>query len=67
MFKKLKSTDADFSLFQQLQVINQNILYLTHEIDQIKNVVLKINNTVNLKQQVLEHYQTSPQTESDEQ
>ncbi len=49
------------------KVQNSNILYLTHEIDQIKKIVMLINNTVNLKQQALQHYETSPQTEQDEQ
>ncbi len=55
------------NIISQLQIINSNVLYLTHEIDQIKTIVMKIHNTVNLKQQSLEYYQTSPQTEPDEQ
>ncbi len=36
MFNKLKSTDADFSSLQHdpfLDLMNKNILYLTHAID----------------------------------
>ncbi len=55
------------SLYGMLQITNKNVLYLTHEIDQIKLIVQKIHNTVNLKQQTLEFYKTSPQTDLDEQ
>lgn len=51
----------------KFKILNGNILYLTHEIDQIKIIVQQIHNTVNLKQQALDIYQTSPQTESNEQ
>ena len=58
----------------QMKIMNGNILYLTHEIDQIKLIVQKIHNTVNLKQQSLDYYGddskrfvTPPQTDSEEQ
>ena len=62
-----QETFENETITSSLRIINGNILYLTHEIDQIKLVVQKIHNTVNLKQQVLEHYETSPQTDLDEQ
>ncbi len=58
------------SILIKLEIINSNVLYLTHEVDQIKIIAQKINNTVNLKQQSLDYYgnePTSPQTEPNEQ
>ena len=60
-----------------ISVLNQNILYLTHEIDQIKVIVQKIHNTINLKYQADKYFgdtyqgeelpqKTSHQTELDE-
>ena len=63
----VQETFENETITRSLQIINGNILYLTHEIDQIKVIVRKIHNFCELKQQVLEHYQTSPQTEIDEQ
>ncbi len=55
-----KSPTATFeTLNSKIAILNQNIIYLTHEIDQIKGIVQKIHSTVNLKQQVLEHYDNS--------
>ncbi len=56
------------NIMKFLDLMNGNILYLTHEIDQIKKIVKKIENTSNLQKQVDDYFdETSPQTESDEQ
>ena len=67
MFKKLKSIETDFSLFQQLVVINKNILYVTHQVDIIKKQIDSILTNDNLQKQVDDFYKTSPQTDTDEQ
>ncbi len=48
----------------KLNAINSNILYITHEIDQIKKIVIQIQNSQNLQKQVDDYFEeTSPQTE----
>ncbi len=78
-FRNLSPTPTpDFSLkFQtQIDILMKNVLYMTHEIDQIKRLVTKINNSINLQKQVDEYFtkdetdemhETSPQTEQSEQ
>ncbi len=54
-----KSREQDFRnklQLNKLDIINKNILYLTHEIDQIKAYVIKINNNANLQKQVDEFF-----------
>ncbi len=68
MFNKLKSTDADFSSLQHdpfLDLMNKNILYLTHTIDKCLVVLKKLEIEDNLQTQVSDYYEkeTSPQTE----
>ncbi len=53
MFKKLKSIETDFSLFQQLIVINKNVLYVTNQVDKI----LKLLNDLKINQQSLDYYE----------
>ncbi len=68
-FHKSQSPTTTFEILNhQLDIINSNILYLTHEIDQIKKIVMQTNNTVNLKQQVMDYYVTEdkPQEEDKE-
>ncbi len=73
------SPPADFnSKFQsQITVLNQNILYITHEVDKIKKIVNEIKNDIKLQKQVDDYFddqdqitkegyarhETSPQTE----
>ncbi len=63
-----KSTPADLKIKSQtnsFDIINGNILYLTHEIDQIKKIVIALQNTLSLQKQVDDYFEeTSPQTES---
>ncbi len=69
-----KSPDTDFrnKLQSNLDILMGNVLYLTHEIDQIKKIVQTILNQDKLQKQVDEYFEedkqeTSPQTESVEQ
>ncbi len=71
-FKNL-SPSADFysKLDSDLHIVNKNVLYITHEVDKIKKIVTKLENSLNLQTQVDDFYEevprTSPQTESKEQ
>ncbi len=64
---KFKSTPADLKFNTQsklLDIINGNILYLTHEIDQIKKIVIVLQNNQNTQKQVDDYFEeTSHQTE----
>ncbi len=67
---KFKSSEPDlkFNLQSQLKVINQNILYLTREVDQITRLVRQLGIDKGLQQQVDKYFEddeTSPQTDSD--
>ncbi len=67
---KFKSTPADlkFNIQSDLKILNGNILYLTHEIDQIKKLLISLENSSGLQKQVDDYFQeTSPQTEPVEQ
>ncbi len=65
---KFKSTPADLylkSIKTELDLINGNVLYITHEIDQIKKIVIEMKNSSNLQKQVDEYFEeTSPQTDT---
>ncbi len=71
-----KSTDADFrnKLQSNLDILMSNVLYITHELDHIKKLVLTLSADNATQRQVDEFYEpsehalrTSPQTETDEQ
>ncbi len=55
---KFKSTPADlkFNLQSQIVILNQNILYITHEIDQIKKLLIELKNSANLQKQVDDYF-----------
>jgi len=62
-----KSTDADLQkMFQSIETIQKNVLYLTYRTDLIlKKVNINVNN-VNLQKQVDEYFDETPhQTDSD--
>ncbi len=63
-FKNI-SPNADFysKLDTDLQLINKNVLYISHEIDKVKKIVTRMENNMDLQTQVDDFYQTSPQTE----
>lgn len=58
MFKNYKSPETFNlkTLVSQVMVMNSNILYMTHEIDQIKKIVIKISNSQNSQKQVDDFY-----------
>ncbi len=61
MFSKLKSTDADFSfssMMKYLDLMNKNILYLTHTMDKCLVVLKRIENEDKLQTQVSDFYDT---------
>ncbi len=64
-----KSTEADLQkMFQYLEVSQKNILYLTHQVDFIRQTVLKILHDKDLQSTVDKYFdETSHQTDSDEQ
>ncbi len=52
------SPPTDFYLkFQSnLEILMKNVLYITHEVDQIKKLVNSLNNSTNLQKQVDEYF-----------
>ncbi len=65
---KFKSTEADlkFNIQTQFRILNQNVLYLTREIDQIKKIVVSLEVEKNLQKQVDDYYQTPEDTRHEE-
>ncbi len=57
-----KSTEADFrnKLQSDLDILMSNVLYMTHEIDQIKKVVISIENSYKLQTQVDDYFDDKP-------
>ncbi len=69
---KFKSSEPDlkFNIQSQFRILNQNILYLTREVDQLVRMAKQSANDKGLQQQVdkfFEDDETSPQTDIDEQ
>ncbi len=69
---KFKSSEPDlkFNLQSHLRIINQNILYLTREVDQISRLVKQLGIDKGLQHQVDKYFEddeTSPQTDQKEQ
>ncbi len=64
-----KSTDADLQkLFQLTVIIQKNVLYLTHQVDFIRKILVKSKHDKDLQTTVDKYFdETSHQTESDEQ
>ncbi len=65
---KFKSSEPDlkFNIQSQLRILNQNILYLTREVDKIVRIVKQLSIDKDLQQQVDKYFdddETSPQTE----
>ncbi len=56
-------TDFSSKIQSDLLIISKNILYCTHELDKIKKIVTRIENTMDLQTQVDDFYETSPQTD----
>ncbi len=69
---KFKSSEPDlkFNIQSQFRILNQNILYLTREVDQLVRMAKQSANDKGLQQQVDKYFEddeTSPQTDTDEQ
>jgi len=64
-----KSTDADFKkMFQLIETIQKNVMYLTHQVDFIRKNILGMIHDKDLQSTVDKYFdETSHQTESDEQ
>ncbi len=65
---KFKSSEPDlkFNIQSQFRIINQNILYLTREVDQIVRLVKQLAIDKGLQEQVDKYFEddeTSPQTD----
>ncbi len=67
---KFKSSEPDlkFNIQSQLRILNQNILYLTREVDKTVRLVKQLSVDKNLQQQVDKYFdedidETSPQTD----
>ncbi len=66
---KFKSSEPDlkFNIQSQFRIINQNILYLTREVDLIVRLVKSLTVNKELQQQVDKYFdeddETSPQTD----
>ncbi len=66
---KFKSSEPDlkFNIQSQLRILNQNILYLTREVDKVVRLVKQIAVDKNLQEQVDKYFdedeETSPQTD----
>ncbi len=68
---KFKSSEPDlkFDIQLQFRLINQNILYLTREVDDIKRLVKLLGTDKDLQTQVDKYFdedETSPQTDNDD-
>ncbi len=64
-----KSTQADLQkMFQLLETIQSNGLYVTHRIDKLIRIMNELNHDKNLQNTVDKYFdETSHQTDSDEQ
>ncbi len=63
-------TDFSSKLQLKLDILNKNILYLTHECDKIHKLVKSMSHDKDLQDTVDKYFEkdeTSPQTDSDEQ
>ena len=65
---KFKSSEPDlkFNIQSQLRIINQNLLYLTREVDKVVRMVKRDEVNKDLQQQVDKYFdedETSPQTD----
>ncbi len=52
------SPPEDFNLKLQtnLEILMKNVLYITHELDAVKRLVISLNNSTNLQKQVDEYF-----------
>ncbi len=70
-FKNISPTPDFYSkldlLSVKLDIVNKNILYVTHECDKIKKLIEKVQVDKDLQKQVDEYFEdeTSPQTDTE--
>ncbi len=59
MFNNFKSPETlnSKTITKYDKIINSNLLYITHEIDQIKKIVIAISNSQKLQHQVDEFFE----------
>lgn len=50
-------TDFSSKITIQLDILNKNILYCTHELDKIKKIVTSLETSQNLQKQVDEYFE----------
>ncbi len=64
-----KSTEADLQkMFQDIETIQKNVLYVTHQVDFIRKVVIETKHDKDLQTTVDKYFdETPPQTDSEEQ
>ncbi len=63
-----KSTDADFKkMFSIIETLQKNVLYITYRLDKCLVLLESLKADSGVQKQVDEYYETSHQTESDEQ
>ncbi len=56
-----KSTDADLQkMFQYLDTLQKNVLYLTHQVDFIRKQISKLVTDKDLQKQVDEYFEQDP-------
>ncbi len=56
-----KSTEADLQkMFQYLETIQKNVLYLTHQIDFVRKKVISLDVDKGLQKQVDEYFDQDP-------
>ncbi len=67
IFDKISPSADFFSKIQlQLDIVNKNVLYITHECDKILKLVKRLETSQNLQKQVDEFFdETSPQTDQE--
>ncbi len=60
---KFKSSEPDlkFNIQSNFRILNQNVLYLTREIDDIKRIVKSLETNLNTQKQVDEFFEDSKQ------
>ncbi len=64
-----KSIETDLQkMFQHIETLQKNVLYVTHQVDFIRKEIMKLNHDKDLQSTVDKYFdETSHQTDSDEQ
>ncbi len=55
-FPNLSPPDFNLKLQTNLEILMKNVLYMTHELDEVKRLVISLKNQRNLQKQVDEFY-----------